>query len=70
MPTKRFIPVTQELGSYFKLYLIIYIIVFVVLFIGLGAGKWAFWGAAGLSLFLSLPIFFIALWFTGVNDGT
>jgi len=68
MPTKRFIPVTQELGGYLKLYLILYIIIFVVLFIGLGAGKWAFWGAAGLSLFLSIPVFFIALYFTGVKE--
>jgi hypothetical protein len=68
MPTKRFIPVTQELGGYFKLYVIIFAIMFVILFIGLGAGRWAFWGAAGLSLFLSIPIFFIALYFTGVRE--
>jgi len=68
MPTKRFIPVTQELGSYIKLYFILYIIIFVIVFIGLGAGRWAFWGAAGLSLFVAIPIFFLALWMTGVKE--
>ena len=66
--TKRFIPVTQEIGSYFKLYVIIFAILFVILFIGLGAGRWAFWGAFGFSLFISIPLFFIAMYFTGVKE--
>lgn len=68
MPTKRFIPLSSELGGYLKTFIIIWIIWFVILFIALGCGKWAFYGGISVGLIFTVPSFLVILFLTGVKE--
>jgi len=66
--SKRFIPLSSELGGYLKTFLIIWAIWFVVVFLCSGAGKWAFYGGIGLGFIFTVPSFIVILFLTGVRD--
>jgi Na+-driven multidrug efflux pump len=65
---KRFIPVTQQLGSTFKLFFIVWAVCLVVFFVGLGASKWAFWGGIGLGFMFAIPITYILMRVTSSDE--
>lgn len=64
----RFLPVTQELGAYLKLYLICWLLAGIVIFVILRGGYWAFWGAIGLGFFAAIPVFFLGMLLTGSKE--
>jgi len=64
----RFLPVTQELGAFIKLYLICWLLAGIVIFVILRGGYWAFWGAIGLGFIAAIPVFLIGLLLTGNKE--
>ena len=68
MATKRFQPLSTELGGYIKTFFILWIIIFIIIFMALGGGKWALWSGVAVGFLITIPCFVVTLVLTGVKE--
>ena len=69
MRSGRFVPLNLQVGGYIKTFFWIWVILFIILFVALGISYWAFFGALGISIILSIPIYYMLVILTGVKGG-
>lgn len=67
MVKQRFQPISAEIGGYLKTFGIIWLILFILILIVGGFNKWSFYAAIGLGFLLTIPIYGLALYLTGVR---